>query len=150
MAQYKELEKILFDYPKLKIEVRNLYIDLEEVKDIIGIYGENGSPRAGSPTYKFNSIVESEVISREGSLKDKIECIKRLIRSKERRIQQIENAVSMLNDESQKFIQLRYWDNIKMDHIAIQYNLAKTALYKRKDKILKELNVFLPHIHCTL
>lgn len=143
MAQYKELENILYNYPSLKIEVKNLYIDLEEVTEVIRVYGESGAPDTGGPAYIFNSAVENEFIGREGSLKDKAEHIIRLIRSKERRIQKIENAISLLDAESIEFIKLRYWENIKIEHIASQYNLAKTALYKRKDKILEELSLYL-------
>ena len=142
----KELEKMLFDYPKLKIEVSNLYIDLEEAKDIIGIYGESGAPRAGSHTYFFNSSVEREVMDRDANLQNKIECIQRLIRIKERQIQKVENAICLLDEQSIKFIQLRYWDKVRMDYIAIQYNLSKTALYKRRDKILEKVSSYLPQI----
>lgn len=143
MAQYKELENILYNYPSLKVEVKNLYIDLEEVTEVIRVYGENGVPYTGGPTYTFNSSVENAFKGKEGSLKDKAEHIIRLIRSKERRIQKIENAISLLDAESIEFIKLRYWENIKIEHIASQYNLAKTALYKRKDKILEELSLYL-------
>lgn len=143
MAQYKELENILYNYPSLKIEVKNLYIDLEEVTEVLRVYGESGAPDTGGPTYIFNSAVENEFIGREGSLKDKAEHIIRFIRSKERHIQKIENAISLLDAESIEFIQLRYWENIKIEHIASQYNLTKTALYKRKDKILEEISLYL-------
>lgn len=143
MAQYKELENILYNYPSLKIEVKNLYIDLEEITEVIRVYGESGAPDTGGPAYIFNLAVENEFIGREGSLKDKAEHIIRLIRSKERRIQKIENTISLLDAESIEFIKLRYWENIKIEHIALQYNLAKTALYKRKDKILEELSLYL-------
>ena len=93
--------------------------------------------------YIFNSAVENEFIGRKGSLKDKAEYIIRLIRSKERDIQKIENTIGLLDAESIEFIRLRYWENIKIEHIASQYNLAKTALYKRKDKILEELSLYL-------
>lgn len=143
MIPNKRAEKILYEYPKLKIEVKNLYIDLEEIKEIIVFYGEDGELRIGSSTYKFNSIVEKEVMSRDGTLQDKVDCIKRIIKSKECRIQQIENAINLLDEESIKFIKLRYWNRVKMEHIAAQYHLSKTALYKRKDKILKELSLYL-------
>lgn len=104
MAQYKELENILYSYPSLKIEVKNLYIDLEEVTEVIRVYGENGVPYTGGPTYTFNSSVENAFKGKEGSLKDKAGNIIRLIRSKERRIQKIENAISLLGAESIELI----------------------------------------------
>lgn len=143
MKTNKILEEMLYSYPSLKIEVKNLYIDLEEVTEVLRVYGESGAPDTGGPTYIFNSAVENEFIGREGSLKDKAEHIIRLIRSKERHIQKIENAISLLDAKSIEFIQLRYWENIKIEYIASQYNLDKTALYKRKDKILEELSLYL-------
>ena len=57
--------------------MKNLYIDLEEVTEVIRVYGESGSP-SGGPAYMFNSSVENAFKGKEGSLKDKVGYIIRL------------------------------------------------------------------------
>ena len=81
---YSMVEGILYNYPKLKVEIANLKIDLEEAQEIIGIRGASGNEKAGSSTHAFSSVVENEVLEREKNLEKRINRLKGLIQSKER------------------------------------------------------------------
>ena len=61
---YSMVEGILYNYPKLKVEIDNLKLDLEEANEIMGIKGASGNEKAGSSTNAFCSVVENEVLER--------------------------------------------------------------------------------------
>ena len=62
-------------YPKLKVEIDNLRLNLEEVKEVIGITGASDNEKAGSPTHAFSSMLENEVLDREKNLEKRIKVI---------------------------------------------------------------------------
>lgn len=59
---YSIVEGILYNYPKLKVEIDNLRLDLEEAKEVLGITGASDNEKAGSPTHAFSSVVENEIL----------------------------------------------------------------------------------------
>ena len=136
---YRKIEGLLFSYPKIQIEIKNLRIDIEEIKDVIAIHGASDAPRASTPTYAFNSSVENEVIQREEKLPEKISRIEGMIRSKERQLQKIDNALLGLSKEDKEFIELRYWKDISLVELCDRYNMDKYGLYKMKNRIIGQL-----------
>ena len=136
---YRKIEGLLFSYPKIQIEIKNLRIDIEEIKDVIAIHGASDAPRAGTPTYAFNSSVENEVIQREEKLPDRINRIENMIRSKERQLQKIDNVLLTLEKGDQEFIELRYWKKIGIKDLCSRYNMEKSSVYKQRDRIVKDL-----------
>ncbi len=136
---YRKIEGLLFSYPKIQIEIKNLRIDIEEIKDVIAIHGASDAPRASTPTYAFNSSVENEVIQREEKLPDRINRIENMIRSKERQLQKIDNVLLTLEKGDQEFIELRYWKKIGIKDLCSRYNMEKSSVYKQRDRIVKDL-----------
>ena len=103
---YKKTDGVLFNYKSIKAEIFNLQLDIEELEEerdgMKGISYEEKS----SPTHKFNSSVENEVIKRERE-------INRLLkekRSKERLITKIDNALDTLESEEKEIIRLRCFE----------------------------------------
>ncbi|MEG0501344.1 MAG: siderophore-interacting protein, partial [Cellulosilyticaceae bacterium] len=64
-SHYSKVEGILYNFPKLKVEIDNLRLDLEDVNEVVGIRGASGNEKAGSSTHAFSSAVEDEVIARD-------------------------------------------------------------------------------------
>ncbi|MBE6023455.1 MAG: hypothetical protein E7231_09510 [Cellulosilyticum sp.] len=69
---YSIVEGILYNYPKLKVEIDNLKLDLEEAREIVGIKGASDNEKAGSPTHAFSSVIENEILDREKNLEKRV------------------------------------------------------------------------------
>ena len=90
---YRAVEGILYNLPKLKVEIDNLKLDLEEATEVIGIRSVSGDERARSSTNAFSSVVENEVLEREKNLVKRIDALTSSIQSKERQLKKIENIL---------------------------------------------------------
>lgn len=133
---YKKIEGILFSYNRTKCEIANLKIDIEELKDDISLGGKSDNPIPGRVSARTNtSKVEIEAEKRE----KKIAAMEREIRSKERFLRKIDNALEILNKNDKEFVKLRYLDNISMVNLSDSYGVEPITLYKRKDVIIQSL-----------
>ncbi len=135
--KYRKTDGILYNYRSIKAEVKNLELDIEELKaDYDGCGAINYSEKS-SPTYAFNSNVENEVILKEKK-------IKRLIRekeSKERLIQKVDNALEALKDEKQvEIIKMKYFENKSFDYISDKLRIENGYCRKLKNKTVKKIS----------
>lgn len=138
----EKIEEMLYSYPRAKAEIENIKLDLEEIQDIIGIRGSTDSPKGSTPTYAFNSSVENEVINRDEKLPERIEGLNRVLRSKERFIQKVDNALETLNENGKTLIQLKYFKKYTIERVAEFMNVStSTVIRSRKDVILELMNV---------
>lgn len=137
MKTYKEIERILHSYRAIQAEVKNLKLEIEEIKDDVSISGTNfDAVDSGRCDSKGNtSKVEQEVFNRE----KKIERIEREIRSKERLIQKVDNALETLKDEQRRFVVDRYFNKVPVANIAEKIGIETITGYKRKDVIINKL-----------
>lgn len=135
---YGKVEGILYNLPRLRIEIENLKLDLEEVDEIIGITGQSGNIAAGSPTNAFNSNIENEVIDRDENLEDRKRKIKASISKKERRLKKIENNLSLLDEREMLLVELRYFKQYSTGRILDILDLTRDGFNKRKCKIIVE------------
>lgn len=79
LINYEDVENYLKNYTKLKVEIQNLELDIEEIKNTVeGVKAVGYEERTGV-TNKFNSAVENAIINKER----KIEFLTRIKRSKE-------------------------------------------------------------------
>lgn len=133
----------LKEYRKLKAEIRAIELDIEELKDIenIGTAPISFEERTGK-TYKFNSYTENMAIS----LVDKIQCLEREIKIKERGIARIENALSILSENEREILEMKYikgykWDTItfKLDRSYQQCKRVEVEAIKKIAHLLKAL-----------
>ncbi|WP_242979291.1 hypothetical protein [Clostridium botulinum] len=65
MNYYKKTEDLLNDYIKIKSEIDNLQIEIEDIKLEYKGVGAMSYEEKGSPTNAFNSNVENEIINKE-------------------------------------------------------------------------------------
>ncbi|GAA0084578.1 hypothetical protein UT300007_10170 [Clostridium sp. CTA-7] len=131
----KLVEKNLYDYKKNKIEIKNMYLDLEILEnDYRGVgsieYGEKSSK-----TYKFNSSVENEIVRREEDIKD----IKRKIRLKEIQVKRIDDTIDVLSERENYIIKEFYFNNNQIKYISMDLSLAETYCSTLKTQALKKL-----------
>lgn len=137
-SDYKKVESILYEVPKLKAEIANLQIDLEEIQEIIGIRGASPNEKAGSATYAFNSSVEDEVISREEKLEEKVLNLKEAIRRRERQVRKVENALKVLNEKELLLVEMRYFKHYSINRVCEILDITTPTFNRRKNGALKD------------
>ena len=131
----KLLEKMLYDYRRNKIEIKNLKLDLEILENDYTGVGNIGYDERSSKTYKFNSSVENEIVRREKEMMD----IKREIRLKEIQIQRIDDTIEVLSERENYIIKEFYFNNIQIKYISMDLSLAETYCSTLKTEALKKL-----------
>ena len=132
----------MHNVPKLKIEIDNLQLDLEEVEEIMGIHGQSGNVAAGSSTYAFNSAVENEVIDRDENLEERKRKIIASISKKERRLKRIENNLSLLSEKQMLLVELKYFKDYPNSRVCDILDISESAMSKRrKNAIIKLMSV---------
>ena len=140
--KYKEVEKMLSNYPNLKIKVENLKIELEQAQEVVGIRGVSGNEKAGSSTYAFNSTVENEVIDRERNLEKTVQIILREMLWREREIRKVENALSRLTEEERMLIECRYFKGLSINKVCEILDTTPATFNRKRKKIIQ--NTLIP------
>ena len=135
---YRAVEGILYNLPKLRVEIDNLKLDLEEANEIMGIRGASGNEKAGSSTNAFGSVVENEVLEREKNLVKRIDALTSSIQSKERQLKKIENILSSLTEYEMRLIEMRYFKRYSVGRICEILEVTEDGFNKRKKRIIKE------------
>ena len=135
---YSTVEGILYNLPKLKVEIDNLKLDLEEAQEVVGITGASGNERAGSATYAFSSVVENEVIEREINNERRIQAILKEIQKKERQLKRVENILSILTEYELQLIEMRYFKRYSIGRICEVMELTEDGFNKRRKRLIKE------------
>ena len=137
---YRAVEGILYNLPKLRVEIDNLKLDLEEANEIMGIRGTSGNEKAGSSTNAFSSVVENEVLEREKNLVKRIDVLTSSIQGKERQLKKIENALCTLTEQELLLIEMKYFKRYSISRICELLDIT-TATFnnRRRDIIVKRL-----------
>ena len=101
--KFKNTEGLLYSYNSLKVKVKNLKIDLENIEfdDLQAVQYDQDKL---SDTYSFSSSVENNVIAKD----KQIEIINRKIRYYQNTINKIDNVLDSLSDTERKLVELRY------------------------------------------
>lgn len=132
---YKKTEAVLYDYKNLKAEIKNIDIEIEELKQNYRGCGSISYDEKSSPTYKFNSSIENEIVTRE----EQIKYLENIKNSKQRLIDKIDNALNTLDERSHKIIQLRYFNKQSNKQLAINLNLTEQRVSEIKTEIVNSL-----------
>ncbi|MGE5627813.1 MAG: RNA polymerase subunit sigma, partial [Solirubrobacterales bacterium] len=132
---------MLYNYRTTKAEIKNIAIEIEELKnDYIGCSSISYEEKS-APTNQFNSSVENEVQNKE----HQIQKLERLKHSKELQIEKIDNALEGLNDNRLKeIVIMKYFDKLQNGKIAHKFDLTEEWICKlRSDAIEKISNMIL-------
>ena len=137
-SRFRKVERVLYDLPKLRVEVQNLRLDLEDAKEVVGIRGASGNEKAGSSTNAFSSVVESEVLQREKDLRNKITTITHELQRKERELQRIENALKLLTEKEMLIVEFRYFKDYPINRVCDLLDITPTTFNKRRKRIVED------------
>ena len=117
--KFKKTEYHLYQYKDIDKLNQINDIRIKKLRNEISLGGGDMFGEKSSPTNKFNSAVENDVIYREKNIQPEID---KLMREKENRIiekELIDNALDLLEEEEKKLVELRYfskptrsWDSI--------------------------------------
>ena len=135
--KFKNTEGLLYSYNSLKVKIKNLKLDLEniEFEDLQAVQYDHDKL---SETNAFNSSVENNVISKE----KQIQIINKKIRYYQNTIAKIDNALENLSDSEKKLVEMRYLrsEPCPWMQIAREMQLEVTNCYKRRNNIIKKIS----------
>lgn len=124
-------------YPVIKAEIKNIEMDMLEVENNVGFRGATDDPKPSTPTYQFNSNVENEAlsISRDRLLSN----LKEEKKKRQRKIDRIENAMSILSEIEEEIISLYYFKKSSMTSISYKIDRDKSQVYRKKKYAIKKM-----------
>ncbi|WP_315117761.1 sigma factor-like helix-turn-helix DNA-binding protein [uncultured Clostridium sp.] len=135
----RKTDGLLNSYNLILAEIKNLEIEIEELKFEYNGYKSINYNEKTSKTFKINNVVEEEYIRKE-TLIDKLMKEKE---NKERLINKVDNALSTLDDKERSIVKLRCIDNRPWKEVGellgLDYDYAgrikRTAINKISDLI---------------
>ena len=138
--KFKRTEAALYNYKTLETKVRNIKIDIENLENDITVKAISYEERS-SPTNKFSSDVENEVIKRDENIKEQINILKAKLKYNTDLKIKIDGALDQLSEIEHKLIELRYFSKEKKQWSAIGLELSHEKDYciKLRNKIIKKL-----------
>lgn len=135
--QFKETEQVLCDYKTDKSYLEMWKVNLEIVKnDVEGVRSVDYSAPRLSPTHKFNSNVENEVMHKSNAY----DLCKKNIDEYMVKVFKIENALNILTVRERTIIERRYFDRAKNVDIAAELNLTEEYVCELKRGIVENLS----------
>ena len=133
---YKSVEKLLYNYKKLKAEIKNIDIEIEDIKNTyVGVSAIDISKDNLSKTYKTTSIIENEILDKERRI-ERLESIKL---KKENQVKKVDNALETLTEEDRKLIELRYFERLPNYKVAMIFDMTEEGCSARKRRIVESI-----------
>lgn len=137
---FKDVEGMLYSYNKLLAEVKDIEFEIEEIiEQTQGISHSRNEIKESTNTYRITSPVENEVIKKD----EQINHLKLIKSSKERQAKRIKNMLSILNDEDNKFIELKYMKKMRCKNIEVELGLTRDGVNSRRKVIITSLVDFI-------
>ena len=139
--KFKKTEYHLYQYKDIDKLNQINDIRIKKLRNEISLGGGDMFGEKSSPTNKFNSAVENDVVYREKNIQPEID---KLMREKENRIiekELIDNALDLLEEEEKKLVELRYFSKPtrSWDSIALELNQSKDNCIKIRRKVIERL-----------
>lgn len=120
------VQEVLENYNTYKARISITKSEIQELEnEIVDIKSANldGMPKAKG---YVESSIENQVIERQDKISDK----KRYIKSLELKIKVVENLVKILKKYNQDVIEMRYYQKMSIEEIAVNKNKTYDAITK--------------------
>lgn len=138
---FSKAEGKLFNYNKIKVEIKCLEIDIEFLnKDILGCKAINYSNEKTGSTNSISNPIENEIKNKE----KEITKLERDKNTKEKIVKKIDEALTLLEESEMNIVRYRYFSNKKPNwyYIATMMGYSeKNCRNKRNDLINKIKNI---------
>ena len=143
--KFKKTEAVLYRYKDIDKLNQVNDIRIKKLRNEVTLGGGDMFGEKSSPTNKFSSSVENDVIYREKNIQPEID---KLMKEKEGRILEkelIKATLDLLEDEERKLVELRYFSKPtrSWDSISIELNQSKDNCIKIRRKIIEKLSEYL-------
>ena len=140
--EFKQTEKMLYDYKYIDSKINILQFKLEKLRDDITVSGLDYSKDKISSTNSFNSVVENETIARDSG---EIKIIDQEIRNLQYQKKLIDMSLPLLEEEEQQLVKLRYFSKDKRTwlNIAAEMNMTSDNCIKIRRRIIDKLQSYL-------
>ena len=131
---FKKVEARLHNYKYLQIQIDNLELDIEEIKNDYRGCGSISYDEKTGATYNINRTIEDEIIDRERKLSKLLKAKS----EKETEKRKIENSLTCLDIIETDFFNLFYNSKSKnsMKYIAMKMHMDRSYLYIFREKIV--------------
>lgn len=129
------MEGILYNYKSYKAEIKNLALEIEELSNDYTGCSSITFEEHSTPTNKFNSNVENEVINKDIKIKQ----LEKRKRQKEIQIEKIDNVIEALPQDEAKLIRLRYFDRLNFKIIGQRLCMNSDYLVTKKSEIIMKM-----------
>ncbi|MGL5153094.1 MAG: RNA polymerase subunit sigma [Clostridium sp.] len=134
-VDFKRVEAILYNYPVIKAEIKNMKLDLEILEnDYKGVNALSYEEKSG-PTHKISSSVEDEVLRRA----DDIQKLRSKIRLKEIQVEKINNALESLDSKERFILEERYFKKTFNKSIAAKLEVTEDTASRYKNALILKL-----------
>ena len=143
--KFKKTEYHLYQYKDIDKLNQINDIKIKKLRNEISLGGGDMFGEKSSPTNKFNSAVENDVIYREKNIQPEID---KLMREKENRIiekELIDNSLDLLEEDEKKLVELRYFSKPtrSWDSISMELNQSKDNCIKIRRKVIEKLSDYI-------
>lgn len=140
MAKDKEIKKIegkLYNFNRMKAEVEYLKLEIEEIENDYKGCGAIGYDEKTGETYNISNPVENEILRKEKEIFKK----KKEQEKIEIRIKKILNAITILNEDEEKLVQYRYFNNktLSWETIGGLLNLSSARCKQMRVEIVDKI-----------
>lgn len=134
---FREIEGRLHNYKYLEIQIKNLELDMEQIKNEYRGCGAISYDERTGVTYNINRSVENEVIAKE----KRIGKLMQAKLEKEIEKKKIENALTCLDIIETDFFNLFYNSKSKnnMKYISIKMHIDRSYLYKLRENVVYKI-----------
>lgn len=134
---FRETEGRLHNYKYLEIQIKNLELDMEQIKNEYRGCGAISYDERTGVTYNINRSVENEVIAKE----KRIGKLMQTKLEKEIEKKKIENALTCLDIIETDFFNLFYNSKSKnnMKYISIKMHIDRSYLYKLRENVVYKI-----------
>lgn len=132
---YRKTEAILYNYNKVKAQIKNIELDIESIKNEFNGPGAIGYEERTQSTNRFNSSVENEVVNREIEVNQ----LERYKRQKEIELLKVDNAIGSLTEREKVIIEMRYFKKYNNRMIATKLDLTEEYICTIKKAAVNQI-----------
>lgn len=140
--EFKVIEKHLINYDNYKLGIKNMKRQLDNLYPrITATYDDVGGGKTGA--FMFKSQTEDIAMKR---IERSCDLLRTDIEQYELVVHSIDEALKHLDKMERKFVDLRYFHNLKVETIASRMKYSKRSIYVLKDKVKEKLVISLKHL----
>ncbi len=133
--EIKKVEDLLYNYPVLKVRLANLKLDMEEAMEALSSNGQVNDIQV-DPADKciVSSCGTVDIIAQE-----RLNHIESKIKSSERELRKIENAVDVLTDTERTLVELKYFKQLTGEQVAERIGISTATVTRLRIPLLHKI-----------